>query len=312
MLSVSNSPSYEPSKDVALSNVGRCAAPLIPKDESACPYVVGHDAHGNIGLLTVAVLYARKLCNLGKDRLHDLCVVYAFLALKDCNGAFNAHSGVYALAVHLHKLTVSGLSILHEDVVPDLEVLAALAAWLAVRTACRTTCIYEHFAVRAARSGLAGWTPPVVLTRQEEDSVVWDSHAVPELCALSVAWNAVFACEYCDGKLLNGDSKHLGEELEAPRNHLFLEVVAKRPVAKHLKASEMMRVPYAVYIACPYAFLVVREPLSRRMLLSQKIRYERMHSSRREKHGWVVLRDDRCTAYLHMAPFNEKVDEFLS
>ena len=226
VLAVPHCPPDKAPQYVALSYVGRGAAPLVAQDKGAGSYVVCNYAHGDIGLVVLAVLNTCQLADPLKDRLHNLGLVYALLALEDGDGPLDSHSGVDALSLHLYELALFVLVVAHEDVVPDLEVFATAAARLAVWTAGRTACVYEHLGVGAAGTGLAGRTPPVVFPWHEVDSLVRDAHAVPDLGALGVPWDSLFALEYSYRKLLWVNAQLLGQELIAPWNHLFLEVVA--------------------------------------------------------------------------------------
>ena len=312
MLSVPDRTPDQPSEDVALSDVGRRDTPLVTQDEGAGPDVVRDDAHRDIGLLVLTVCDARKKADLFEDGLHDFGLVDALLALENGYGALDSHSGVDALALHLHELAFLGLAVAHEDIVPDLEVLAASAAGLAVRSALGASGVYEHLRVRSAGSGLSGRSPPVVLTRHEVNPLIGNSAFVPDLGALFITRDSRLALEDGDGKLLRIDSQLLCQEFITPGNHLLLEVITERPVAQHLEACEVMRIADTVDVSGPDALLVVRQSLSGRMGLAQDVRYQRMHSGRGEKDGRVVLGDDGGAADLSVASGHEEVDEFLS
>ena len=115
---------------------------------------------------------------------------------------------------------------------------------------------------------------------------------MPELCALSVTGNALLALKNGNGELFGGNLKNLCQELITPGDHLLLEVISQGPVAKHLKACEVVRVSHTVYISRPYALLVVCKTVSGRVLLAQKIGHQRMHAGGCEEDGGVVLRYD--------------------
>ena len=86
------------------------------------------------------------------DRLEDFRVIDALLTLENGDCPLDSHSGIDTLPLHFMVSAVSFLSVSHEYIVPDLEILAAMAAWLTVGAASFTACIDEHLTVQAARS----------------------------------------------------------------------------------------------------------------------------------------------------------------
>ena len=198
------------------------------------------------------------------------------------------------------EFAVLVFEILHEDVVPNLDIFPARTTGAAVGPALGLARVDEHLGVGTARARRSRGAPPVVLTRQTEDALLRDAERLPNLDGLLVAGDEALlpfcslATENGDVELLRRELQVLRQELEAPRDRLLLEVVVERPVAEHFEEGEVRGVAHRVDVAGADALLDVGEARSRRVLhRAHQIRHERVHARRREKHRRVVLRDDR-------------------
>src|SRR5579859_3107722 len=65
--------------------------------------------------------------------------------------------------------------VLHEDVIADLDILAAAAAWLAIGSMLGAARIVEEFRIGAAGAGLACRSPPVIRFGQVVDALLGDA-----------------------------------------------------------------------------------------------------------------------------------------
>ena len=176
-----------------------------------------------------------------------------------------------------------------------------MAARAAVGPALLLAGVDEHLGVGAARAGSSRRTPPVVLTRQAEDTLLGNPERLPYLDRLFVGRDIAvlallaLAAEDRDVELFGLEAEVLGEELVAPGDRLLLEVVVQGPVAKHLEEGQVRRVTHLVDIAGPDALLDVSEASSGGMLhRAHEIGHERVHARRSEEDRRVVLRDNRC------------------
>ena len=203
---------------------------------------------------------------------------------------------------------VSFLSVSHEYIVPDLEILAAMAAWLTVGAASFTACIDEHLTVRAARSCFTCRSPPVVFTRHEIDSFLWYSKALPLCSCNSIPRNLIVPFKYCNAEFIHWDVKNLCHELEGILDHLFFEVISKRPVAKHFEECKVVWVTYAVDVPGSDTLLIIAESLSCRMVCTKEVWNQRMHSSCCEKNRRVILRNQGSATDLLMTFGDEKIN----
>ena len=280
---------------VALVHVGGGHAAVVADDEGGGAHVVGDDADGLGGLLVLAVLLAGQLLNLADDAREDLGLIHGLDTLEHAVGALKAHASVHVLLLQRNERAVGLLLILHEHVVPDLQIASAGAVGAAVRAAGGLVGDPEHLGVRAAGAGDAGGAPPVVLLGQVEQVIVLHALCAPQIGGLLVAGAVLVACEHGEGQAILGQAQPLlaGQELPAPRNHLLLEVVAQRPVAQHLKEGQMAGIANVVDVAGADALLHVGQAMAHRVLLAHQIGNQRMHARGGEQHGGVVFGNDR-------------------
>ena len=199
-----------------------------------------------------------------------------------------------------NELALFVLVVLHEDVVPDLDVLAAVAARTAIGTALLLAGVDEHLGVRTARTRRPGRPPPVVLTRQAENPLIGNAERLPDRNGLLVRRDVpclallAFAAEDGDVELLRLEAEMLRQKLKAPADRLLLEVVVQRPVAEHLEERQVRRVADLVNVARSDALLHIGETRPRRMLhRAHQVRHQRMHTRSRKEDGRIVLRNDR-------------------
>ena len=280
---------------VALIHVGRGHAAVVADDEGGGAHVIGDDADGLGGFLVLAVLLAGQLLDLADDAREDFGLVDGLYALEHAVGALQAHAGVHVLLLQRDERAVGLLLILHEHVVPDLQIASAGAVGAAVRAAGGLFGDPEHLGIRAAGAGDAGGAPPVVLLGQVEQVIVLHALRAPEVCGLLVAGAIRVARKHRKRKAILGQTQPLlaGQELPAPRNHLLLEVVAQRPVAQHLEEGQVAGIANVVDVAGADALLHVGQAMAHGVLFAHQIGNQRMHARGGEQHGGVVLGNDR-------------------
>lgn len=200
------------------------------------------------------------------------------------------------------KLPFGVLVVLHEHVVPDLDVLAAMASRTAIGAALLLAGVDEHLSVGTARARCPSRTPPVILTRKREYVVIGQPLFFPQAYRLVVTRNAVLSGKHRHIEILWVEAEPRGKELETPRNRLRLEIVVERPVAEHLKEGKVGTVANRVYVAGTDAFLHIGKARAGGVRhLPHEVRHERVHSGRSEQHRRVVFRNHRCALYAHMA-----------
>ncbi len=130
--------------------------------------MIRHDAEGSDGFGIIPVVLAGKLAYLGKDVGKSIGVVDALRALEGRDRSFKTHSSVNIALCKGTKRFVYGLEVLHEYIVPNLQVFAAGAGGIAALTALFLAGIEEYLGIGAAGAACAGY-PPVVLCAKVED-----------------------------------------------------------------------------------------------------------------------------------------------
>ncbi len=88
--------------------------------------MVGTDAHGDVGLLVVAVAFAAFGSDFLNEGLEDVGVVVGAFALHDHAEALEAHAGIDVLGFQGFKGAVGFAVELHEDEVPDFDDLGVV------------------------------------------------------------------------------------------------------------------------------------------------------------------------------------------
>jgi hypothetical protein len=308
LVHVAARPPDEPAEDVPSAHAGGDDA--VGDEEGGGAHVVRDDAER---LLVLGVRLAGELLDLAEDGGEERGVVDGLDAVDDAERPLKAHPGVDVLLLQGRELPLGVLEVLHEDVVPDLGVVPAVAAGAALRSARFLRLVDEEdLGVGPAGAGLAGGAPPVVLLREEEDVVLRDALGLPELGGLGVLGGIGVASEGGDSQLLGRDVQDLLQELVAPGDGLLLEVVAQRPVPEHLEERQVAGVPDLVDVARPDALLEVGEALPGRVLLAQEIGHEGVHPGSGEENGGVVLGDEGGRADLDVAPCFEEIDVCFS
>ena len=297
-------------QDVALVHVGRGHGAGVAQDEGGGAHVVGDDAEGLRGLLVVPVVFAGELGDLGKDAGEQVGLIDGLFARQHADGALQAHAGVDVLLRQGDEGAVGLLVVLHEHVVPDFQVRAAVAGGGAVRPA-GLFHDHEHFGVRAAGAGDAGGAPPVVGLGQIEQVVVLDAAGAPEVGGLFVPGAVLVALKDGEGQLVLGQAQifFAGQEFPAPGDHFLFEIIAQGPVAQHFKEGQVAHVADLVDVAGADALLHVREPRAHGVLLAHQIGHQGMHAGGGEQDRRVVLRDDGGGGNQFVALFLEKVQE---
>ena len=275
----------ESPQDVSLSDL--CGNDTVSEDEGGCPEVVCDDPEvpDRISL----VLASGDVLELGDDSGEEAGVIDGLLTLGDTTDPLESHSRVDVLLCEGFELSLVVLEVLHEDVVPDLGVLSAVAGWSAIGSALGLSVVEEDLGVGSAGSGDSSRSPPVVLPSVEEDLVIPHSVGPPDRCGLLVTGDALLSGECGDCKLVVGESKVLGEEFVTECDGFLLEVVSKGPVSEHLEECEVAVISDLIDVSGPDALLEIHKPLSHGVFLSEEIGDERVHTCSGEQNGRIVL-----------------------
>ena len=253
--------------------------------------MVGDYAHRSGHHLVFAVLLAREFFEFCDCKTEKVGFVHRFVAVENAKHSFKPHTFVNVLLFERRERAVGVLEVLHKHVVAYLHVLAAIACGRAVGRAFRLAGVDKHFGVGAARTGDTRRSPPIVLFVAEEDVIFGDALRLPIRRTLFVSGAIFVACKDGYGKFVLVKFKLIEKEIVRTLDCVLFEVVAERPSAEHLEERAVSCVAHFVDVARTHADLHVGETIACRVLLSEKIRNERMHARSREKHGGIVFGD---------------------
>ena len=260
--------------------------------------VVGYDAHGHVDLLVRSVGEAAQLADFADDGLEHVGVVVGVLALHDADQALKAHPGVDDAVGQRFERAVGLAVVLHEYQVPyfyDLRVVLVdeLRAGHG-RFLLFGARVNVDFGAGAAGAGVAHF--PEVVVAVAVDDVVLGEELRPVAGGLVVAREALFgrALEHGDVEVLGINLEHFHQILVSPRDGLFLEIVAKTPVAQHLEHGVVVRVvshlfQVVVLAGDAQALLRIGLPPALRLGVAQDNVLELVHAGIREHERRVVL-----------------------
>ena len=221
--------------------------------------MVGHHTHGDIDLLLVgralilgaagrgeSVLQAREVLDLLDDGLEDVGIVVGVLALEDADEALEAHTRIYHVHAELLQRPVAAAVVLHENEVPDLDDLGIVLVdqFAARRQRLQLVGAIVDMDLRAGTAGARVAHLPEVVVLVAVDDMVLGHVLPPELGRLFVAGQAflLVTLEDRDVEVLGIQVENTNEILPGRVDGALLEVVAKRPVAQHLKHRVMVGV----------------------------------------------------------------------
>ena len=284
--------------------------------------MVGDDAEGN-GFLAV-VLGVRLATRLGdgvEKRREDVGVVVRRDALHRHGQALKAHARVDVLVGQRHEGAVGHPVELHEHEVPDFNHLRVVfvdqIASIHLGALFVAAQVDVDFGARSAGPRFAHF-PEVVLFVGRKNAVVCDVllplGARFIVCGQPVA---LVATEDGDVQAILVEPVAVGEQFPRPVDGLGLEVVAKRPVAEHLKEGVMVGVhPHflevVVLAADAQALLGVCDAGVLDRLVAQEQILERIHPCVDEHQGRIVLHDHGGRGHDLVSFFLEKIQKSLS
>ncbi len=267
----------------------------IAQNKRRRPHVVRNNPPRLQRHFRVLRLHRRHLINRRHNRRKNLRVIHRRRATHHAHRPLNTHPRVHIVPPKRHKLPLRRLVVLHEHIVPNLNVLPTMTTRTTILTTRLLVRINEHLRIRPARPRCPRRTPPVVLTRQRENVTLWQTLLLPKFNRLVIPRNPILTRKHRHIQIRRIKPQLRRQKFKAPSNRLRLEIIIQRPVPQHLKERQMCRVPHFINVARPHALLHVRQTLPRRMLLrTHQIRHQRMHPRRRKQHRRIILRNDRC------------------
>ena len=218
----------------------------IGDSESDRSDMIRNHAHSHVGLLILAVLTATDSADLLEHRLKDIGVVVRGLALDRTNQTLKAHTGIDHFLCQRLQRTVRLAVILHEDDVPDLDDLRVIFVHQLTsrhfRTLLSRTAVHVDLTTRTARTRIAHFPEVIMLVAVQ--NMVGRQMFCPDRSCLVIASKSLFRRTLKDRRIevCGIDLEHIHDIFPREVNRLFLEIVAKRPVAQHLEHRVVIRV----------------------------------------------------------------------
>lgn len=202
-----------------------------------------------------------QLAESGEERHKEVGVVVGAQVVETGDKTLETHTGINAALRQRRELT-AGLTVeLHEDKIPNLENIGVVHVHeLGAVTIANS--IVVNLRARAAGTSVAHL--PEVILDTAGNNVVLRQALEPQSLGFLISGNAalLIAAEVRGIESARIEAVDLGEKVESEVNCLRLEVVAERPVAKHLEESVVVHVladilQVVVLAACTNALLTV-------------------------------------------------------
>ena len=284
-LAVAGGPAQQAAQDVAPALVAGQDA--VADEEAGGPDVVRDDAEGHVVVVALAVVGAGDLADLVGDVHDGIHIEEGVHVLHHAGQALQTHAGVDVLLLELGVVVVAVVIELGEDVVPDLDIAVAVAAYGAAGLAAAVLHAAVIVDLRAGAAGTGAVLPEVILLAEAEDSVGGNADLlVPDVEGLVI----VLIDGGVEAVLLQAHD--LGQELPGPGDGFLLEVIAEGEVAQHLKESAVaVGVADVVDIAGADALLAGADTAAGGLLLALEPGLHGGHAGVDEEQGLVVLGD---------------------
>ena len=278
--------------------------------------VVGNDAVSGDLRVALGVGVVQQQLHALHDRVEQVGVVVGLGALDHRDQPLQPHAGIHAGRGQQGTRAVSGLVVLHEYQVPDLQpALAAVvqkdaAIGLATGAGFGAPVVVQ-LAGGAAGTGIAHG-PEVGLLAHAQDAL--DRQA--DLVAPD-AEGVVVVAEHRRHQPLPVDAVDAGQAVPGKVDRVALEVVAEGEVAQHLEEGVVARrgadlLQIVVLAADAHAFLAGGRAQIGALLQSQEGVFELHHAGVHEQQGIVTDGRQRRAGHVGMAMLLEVVEEGLA
>jgi hypothetical protein len=284
-------PAHDAAEDVAAVLVRRDHA--VREERGGASAVIRDHAQRARGREVIAVLPPGQLLTDPDQGREQVGLVHRRDVLHDARHPLEPHAGVDVLGGQLGQRPVRLELVLHEDEVPELEEALGVVA-RAVRVGAEVGAAVEvELGAGAARAGGAR-LPEVVVAVEEDDALVRNADCPPVVDRLLVRAEPELrvAAEDGDPDVLEAEPEAVllvRGEVERELDRLLLEVLAHREVAEHLEEGEMPeRQPDVLDVRGPERLLTGGQPATGRLLLTTKVRLERLHARRGEQNRGVI------------------------
>ena len=283
--------------------------------------MVRNHAHSDIGLLIYSVFASADSADFLEHRLEHIRVVIRGLALYRTNQTLEAHTGVNHLHRQRLQRTVRLAVVLHEHDVPNLNHLRMIfvhqfATGDAV-TLVERTAVHMYLRARTAGTGITHLPEIIVLVAVQ--NMVCRQVFCPNSGRLVITRQTVFrrALKHRRIQVLRINLQYIHDVLPREINRLFLEIIAERPVAQHLKHRVVVGVvshflQVVVLTAHAQTFLTVRHTRILDGIVAQDDTLPRVHTGIGEHQAWVVFDNHRSRRHYLVTFRRHKIQKGLS
>ena len=271
--------------------------------------MVGDDAQGHVGLMTVAIVRAGDLADLVGDVHDGVDIEQRVHTLADDGQTLQAHTGIDVLLNEVGVVAVAVIVKLGKDVVPDLHIAVAVASGRTVRLAAAVFLTAVKIDLRAGAARAGAVLPEVILLTEAGDAALGDADLIaPDVERFVV----LFIHRRIEPLGIEADPLRARQKLPRPCDGLVLEVVAEGEVAQHLEVGAVAGgLAHVLDVAGADALLTGADPAAGRLLLALEPRLHGGHAGVDEQDGLVVLRHQREAGQPQMAFGLEERQEHL-
>ena len=222
--------------------------------------MVGDDAEGDVRVGIHSIGSPGDFFRGGDEIAHEIDIVIRQDTLQNRRDTFESHAGVDMLSGKFRQPSVFVAVILDEDQIPQFNITAAIAVDLAdmaklpLHVAGFGATVQVNLATWPARTRFAHLPEIVFLPKAPNAFERQSADLEPQLRRF------VIVAKNRRPEFVLGQAPFLAEQLPGPLDRLGLVVIAKGPVAQHLKKGVVMSVPsdgfqIVVLAAYPQTFL---------------------------------------------------------
>ena len=282
----------------------------ISDHESRCTNVIGDNTQAHIGLIALTVGSAGNAGNMVGDVHNRIHIEQAANALADNRQTLQTHAGVDILLCQLGVVALTVVIELGEHIVPHFHKTIAITARTAAgltATKLLTTVVVD---LRAGTARTGAMLPEVVLLAQSGHVILGNAdHLSPNIPSLVI----IFIHGGIHTLGFQADPLGAGQELPAPLQRLFLEVVTEREVTQHFKVSAVTCGLTDVFnITGTDTLLTGADSSAGRLDLTSKVGLHGSHTGVDQQQGFIVLRNQGEAGQTQMVLALKKLEEHLA
>ena len=268
--------------------------------------VVSNNFQGNFRFFVSTIFNASDFCSVFNNGEHQVGFKVGGFALEYRSKTFQTSTGIDVFVFQRSVSAIFVLVVLGEYQVPQLEEAVTIAANSTVRftTATFFAKVNVNFGARAAGTGADF---PEVFFHTDNAGRVNANVFSPDFISF-----VVFGVNG-NPQFINGQFANLSQELPAPRDNFFFEVITKGEVTQHFKEGMMASSTANVFnVTGTYAFLASSDTRRRRFHFAGKERFKGCHTCTDNQQSGVVLRNQGRTGQHQVLFLLKKFQELFA